>query len=159
MSYGLRWAVKRSFLEYIGSLPDGRVVFSQETDAVDDELLFAPIHPDQMPKSKGDETRILAFTGQVRFVGHHGMLFVRIANPHLAITANEGVLTVEDPASESRGRIPLVTFSLGEASVDDREWTAIDVRLTPEGVPVFNEVYQANEPFEEFVVRFPATAS
>ncbi|MFW6772804.1 HtaA domain-containing protein [Nocardioides sp. CPCC 205120] len=170
-AHGLRWGIKTSFVEYVrrtpggtGSVADGAVPVSPT------EILFAlapePPAPAELPEGT---TRAWAFRGDVRFAGHGGMMFVRVAHPWLVLDgtgtgAGDGAtLSIEDPyATAGAPRVPLVTMTLAarpspEAEADGVElWTAADVRLTPAGAELFNGVYPAGEPFEPVTVVVPA---
>jgi hypothetical protein len=105
-----------------------------------------------------ESARVLAFAGDVRFTGHFGMLFVRIARPWLEVEGDVVTVTVEDPhGAAGAPRVPLVTARLER--LPDQDGTALllghDVRLTESAVDVFNEVYPAGEAFEDFAVQVP----
>jgi hypothetical protein len=157
---GLRWAIKRSFLEYIGRAPGGRGTLSD--DAVVTEATEVVFTPDLgNPPPPAQEGTVLAFRGAVTFSAHFGMLLVRIANPWVTIQGTHGELTVLDPFQrEGDARLRLATFEIdGHAIADGFErWTAADVRLAPEGCTLFNDVYPAAEPLEPLTIIVPAAA-
>jgi len=132
---GLRWEIKRSFLRYIARMPDGACSVTDGADPVDESAFrFEPA---------GD----LRFRGVVRFSGHHGFLFVRIADPELQVDGTRGTLTIAgEPA-----RVPLVTCELSAEPDGTTKGTA--VRLTAEGAELFNAVYPAGEPFDDFTIH------
>lgn len=145
----LHWSVRASFFQYVAGLRDGRASVSSGAalTADDPQVVVYPADPDHTTDA------VLAFQGDLRLGGHGGLLFVRLAGPRIELGADGGrsVLTVDDPLTEdgSGPRLPLVTLDLTRT---DAGWTGADVRLTPEGVALFNHVYQADEPFDPLTV-------
>ena len=154
--YGLRWAVKSSFVGYVARMPDGRAYVGSGAAVNERNELVFPLDEEA---STGAET--FSFGGDVRFTGHFGMLFVQIAEPRIEVREGEAEMTVRNPESKEGKRLRLVTFALtGPQAQDDVErWEATDVRLTPEGVDLFGDVYQAGEPFEPLTITTPRRAS
>jgi hypothetical protein len=149
---GLRWAVKRSFMDYVRRMPDGRAAVADGAKPVDDDqVLFAP--DPSVPPPAEDLDRFWAFSGQVWFDGHAGLLFVQVSAPWIALRGDTAELTVADTLTG--GRLSLVTLRLepGPSPADGVEvWHGTDVALTPAGVPVFNDVYPPGEPFEPLTI-------
>ncbi|MCU1483004.1 MAG: hypothetical protein JWQ19_3790 [Subtercola sp.] len=145
---GLRWGIKQSFLDYLSGLPDGQAALGDNVTAVgDNELLFDPA------EATASLDGIVKFTGEVRFGGHRGLLFVRVAEPWLHIDGGCGRLTVLDPTlTDETSRIPLVTFLVDPGEAISGSFAGTHVRLTEEGVEIFNNVYSVGEPFEPFTV-------
>lgn len=156
---GLHWGIKASFLEYIGRMSDGRgTVTNGATPTEGNVMVFEPAEVPTPPEA-ADADLFLAFRGDVRFAGHFGMLYVRIADPWLTVRGREAVLTVLDPFKPDLDpRLPLIRFTLDERPTDEdlRIWLSTDVRLTEEGTGLFNDVYQAGEPFEPLAIFLPA---
>ncbi|CUR55569.1 conserved hypothetical protein [metagenome] len=148
---GLTWTVKASFRAYVERLADGSVVVSDGAQvAVDggwtfgaDPTVSAPVGVDGF----------LAFHGEVRFQAHGGLLVVRILDPWLTVVGERGELTI----STGSGRAALVSLDIAQVDspAGTATWAATDVRLTPDGVELFNGVYQAGEPFEPFTITLP----
>lgn len=158
---GLHWGIKTSFLEYISRMPDGRASITDGATFLEGNVAaFEPL-PSAEPADPSTGERTWAFRGDVRFAGHHGMLFVRIADPRVTVRNGQGELTVLDPEDpDTRPRLPLVRFTLVEQDLDaDLDaWLATDVALTPEGTGLFNDVYEAGELFEPLAIFLPSTA-
>jgi hypothetical protein len=157
--HGLRWGIKSSFLDYVRRMPDGKGSVGDGAVPVGAGEIFYTYDPDGSARVE-DGARTLAFRGDVRFSGHYGMLFVRIAHPRLEITGEEAVLTIEDPQARPDGpRVPLVRVLLERvptpAEAQAEVWGARTVTLTAEGVEMFNDVYAENEPFEPMVIQLP----
>jgi hypothetical protein len=155
--HGLRWGLKASFIDYVRRMPDGKGSVGDGAVPVGDGELFYEY--DAAASTAGE---VLAFRGDVRFSGHFGMLFVRVAHPRIELDGSTATLTIADPeARPDAPRVPLVTGTLrhldsqGEVEV----WGSDDVVLTAAGVELFNEVYAEGEPFEPLVVQLPVTTA
>ncbi|KAF0956797.1 HtaA domain-containing protein [Rhodococcus sp. T7] len=155
---GLRWGIKASFLDYIARMPDGRGTVSDGARPTEhNEMVFEPA-PEVAAPAGVD--RFMAFRGDVRFGGHFGMLFVRIADPWVTVRGRTADLTVLDPHHpEVEARLHLVTFTLDSSTQSGTiTWTGSDVRLTPDGAGLFNDVYPPGEPFEPITIVLAASS-
>ncbi|MFE7034776.1 HtaA domain-containing protein [Streptomyces sp. NPDC057621] len=151
--HGLRWAIKTSFVAYVARMQDGRAHLGNGVAVNERNEMIFPLEEDA-----ASVTETFAFGGDVRFVGHFGMLSVHIALPRVVVRAGgRGELTVLDPASRDGGRLRLVTFDLTGRRTEGgiEEWHATDVRLAPEGVELFGDVYEAGEPFAPLTITVP----
>lgn len=148
---GLRWAVKRSFVDYVRRMPDGRAAVADGAKPVeDDQILFAP---DPSVASPDDVDRFWAFTGQVWFDGHGGLLFVQVSAPWIAVRGDTAELSVADTLTGGRRSLVTLRLEPGPSPAEGVEvWNGTDVALAQPGVEVFNEVYPPGEPFEELTV-------
>ncbi|MEU6325373.1 HtaA domain-containing protein [Streptomyces sp. NPDC047009] len=150
--HGLRWGLKKSFVDYVRRMPDGKGSVGAGAVPVGTGDLF---YEHDVERSGAG---VWAFRGDVRFSGYFGMLFVRVANPWLEIDGSSVVLSIEDPqARKDAPRVPLVTGTLQRLGDQDgtEVWGSDDVALTAEGVALFNDVYAEGEPFEPLVVQLP----
>lgn len=96
-----------------------------------------------------------AFRGDVRFAGHFGMLFVRIADPWLVRTDDGVLLTIADPDAQDDGpRVPLATVTVEQTGAG--EWASTAVALTAQGSELFNSVYPVGDPLDPFLCGFPS---
>lgn len=156
--HGLRWGIKRSFVDYVRRMPDGRGSVGEGAVPVGTGDLFYE-YDAAASGPGGDGATVWAFRGDVRFTGHMGMLFVRVAHPRLELRdGGSVVVTIEDPQAQAGApRVPLVTGTLQHLGTREgtQVWGSDDVVLTAEGVPLFNEVYAEGEPFEQLVVQLP----
>ncbi len=154
--HGLRWGIKASFVDYVRRMSDGRGSVGDGAMPVGTGDLFYEYDADASVAGK-----VLAFRGDVRFTGHFGMLFVRIAHPRIELDGSAAVLTIEDPQAQADApRVPLVTGTLRHVGTQDgtEVWGSDDAVLTAEGVALFNDVYAVGEAFEPLVVQLPAGA-
>jgi hypothetical protein len=158
---GLRWALKRSFLEYIARAPGGRGSLGDGATATDlNEIVFQPDLVEPPESVQGGTFR--AFRGTATFSGHFGMLLVRIASPWITIHEMRGELTVLDPFQRQEGaRLRLATFDIDNHTIVDgfERWTAAEVRLAPEARELFNDVYPAGEALEPLTITVPVASS
>ncbi|OCB22456.1 HtaA domain-containing protein [Mycobacterium intracellulare] len=154
---GLRWAVKRSFLDYVARTPDGRAYVAGGVRAnADGEVIFPPAEP--LEAAVATDTRVFAFGGEVRYLAHGGLLHVIIADPVLTVTGDAGVLTVAAVDEEDQPtRIELVTFTVGVRALESAPttWESSEVRLTADGATVFGGVYSAGELMAPLHVHLP----
>ncbi len=186
--FGLLWGIKRSFVAYVRRMPDGQgSIHDGAVPLGEDTILFpvadspageptgsaptgeqtgsvpADVQAGSEPADEGSGSapteRTWRFRGDVRFRGHGGMLFVRVAAPLVTVRGDEAELSIEDPYARPDGaRVPLVTLRLapGPAPEGAQVWLGSDVRLTEAGAVLFNDVYQPGEPFEQLSVVLPA---
>lgn len=152
----LRWGIKRSFIDYVFRMPDGGGWVTDGATATEDHVLFFEFVSVEATDDGGQRW---IFRGDVRFGGHGGFLFVRVADPVLAVVGDQATLSIIDPFEEdSEGRLDLVTVKLSR--VDGSEgsvvWAGDPVELTAAGVPLFNDVYAEGTAFEPLLVRLPS---
>ena len=154
---GLRWAIKRSFLDYIARSPGGGGTLSDGAVATGSrEVVFAP--DPRRPPVFGAEGAVHAFQGAVTFTAHFGSLLVKIANPWVTIRGGQGELTVLDPFRLGHSvRLRVAAFGIDDHLIADGfdHWFATDVRLAPEGCGLFNDVYLAGAPLEPITIIVP----
>ena len=159
--FGLIWAVKPSFVSYVLRMSDGKVYITGGVKVSKDNELLFPFDEEAAENPSGTDLdapgATFSFRGNVAFQAHFGMLDVRINRPQLHLRGADGELTVMDPESAEGGRLTLVTFSATAPRVEDgvQYCTADDVRLTAAGVPLFGDVYPADEPFAPLMIAAP----
>ncbi len=146
---GLAWAVRSSFRRYVqrvamgaevtdggvGSLPDGRFYFP-----LDGVCHFDPeaLHAD------------VTFSGGVRFLGHAGMIDVRLGEFQLHLRAGEGALQT----SSSDGAKNLVDVRVTAVGDEDGVVTLVLASRLAEGAAdLFDEVYATATPFDDLELR------
>lgn len=177
-AWGLTWPIKRQFLRYIAGMADGRC---SVTDGA--ELAWPPsaatlghgeeqahdrdpresadrFHFDFTDLQVGAQSTTVVFRGDVRFSGHHGFLFVRIADPAITVDPDgNGVLTTagSDPTDPASGRLSLARLRVSRsdgwqaqsAGQRSEAWTGTEVRLTAEGSEVFGGAYAESDPLDD----------
>jgi hypothetical protein len=181
---GLSWAIKHQFLRYIATMTDGRcsVTDGAELTTADasvadagralsphsrrhDEGDFGRFHFEFAAVSCGHESTTVRFHGDVRFSGHHGFLFVRIADPWITSDRDgDGVLTIAcpDPTDPTAPRLPFARLRLSRpdphraaSALHGEEWVGTDVRLTAEGAELFAGAYAESEPLDDLHLAIP----
>jgi hypothetical protein len=155
---GLRWAIKRSFLDYIARAPGGRGALTDGAVATPDrEIIFSPEAIDRTPTGK-----ILSFRGTATFSAHSGALLVPIKNPRAELHGDTGVLTVADPFDrEGKKRLNLALFEIGDHLVADgyEHFAASNVKLAPEACGLFNSVYPEFTPLDPLTIILAAQST
>ena len=152
--FGLTWPIKRSFVTYVLGMPDGRAGAVEGELPLPDLSVVFEHDPSVDAAALGDGW---AFRGDVRFAGHFGMLFVRIADPWLVRTDDGVLLTIADPDAQDDGpRVPLATVTVEQTGPG--EWASTSVALTAQGSELFNSVYPVGDPLDPFTLRVPVGA-
>ncbi|MGY0488192.1 HtaA domain-containing protein [Streptomyces sp. WG-D5] len=151
---GLLWSVKSSFLRYIATMADGRCSATDGADAVPSQDGGHGRFRFVLDSVEDEGTTVTArFRGDVRFSGHHGLLFVRLADPVLTFDASgNGVLSVA--GADGPGHLPLARLTVTAAEAG--RWRGTEVRLTDSGSDMFGGVYPQREPFDDLVLALPA---
>ncbi len=150
---GLSWGVKRSFIDYIASLPDGSVSATSGAAKADDSLFcFGPGSGDY-DVARG--TGVLRFRGDVRLAGHHGMLLVRLLDPWITFTGGSGVLSIStgDGGGQDRATIGFLSPARPRQSDGYLVWDHVDVVISPEGSELFDGQYAAGQPMDPLFIR------
>ncbi|WP_024367173.1 HtaA domain-containing protein [Arthrobacter sp. TB 26] len=148
---GLSWGIKRSFIEYINSLPDGSVSATDGATVAEPSLFrFSPESSDY-DVERG--TGVLRFRGDVRLAGHHGMLLVRLLDPWITFTAGSGVLSISTGDGQDRTAVGFLTPSKARAADGSLVWEHVDVVISPEGSDLFDGQYAAGQPMDPLFIR------
>ncbi|MCW2494487.1 HtaA domain-containing protein [Jatrophihabitans sp.] len=132
----LLWAVKESFLRYLGNMPGSQIGLGGGAEYTESrEFRFTGT----------DQGERFAFTGAVRFTGHGGMLEVLLVEPVIELSGDTGALTVIDvdnPPTDPPARVTLA--HLERQAADDG--LVFATQLADAGVALFNGVYPPGEP-------------
>lgn len=159
---GLTWGLKRSFIRYIGTLPDGGHDLSEGASL--SQTSFFTFEPS--PSSTFDpvtDTGTLKFTGQLRLRGHHNMLFVMIADPWIEFIEGQAILSVVDattwPDRTKRICLALLSPSAREFFPDGSIlFPSIQATLAETGTDTFGGNYSAGEELDQLFVFVPPPA-
>jgi len=147
---GLTWGIKASFLSYLKRLPDREVYLGEGATLIDGRFHF-PLASDSDYDVAAD-AGTLKFSGDVRFVGHFGMLYVTFVDPWLEMDGRRGALTIADPDfhPDATRRLPMVELSIAAPAevAGPREWTGISTALRPEATHLFSDTYAPGESFD-----------
>jgi len=164
---GLHWGVKHRFLQYVARMRDGQCSVTDGATVDDtDRFHFALARTALTAEAVG----VVTCHGDVRFAGHHGLLFVAVTDPVLHLEGNRGCLTIATAAErvhqsagevehEGADRLVLAEFDLEPllppAGGSVRTYAGAAVRLSSDAVEVFNSVYPAGEPLDDFTLVLP----
>lgn len=145
---GLEWSIKSSFLDYVLRMPQAEVRVGRGAvpgEAARFVYSWAPAPPGPI----AGQAEHWAFRGDVQFIAHSGLLYVRIADPCLHLQGDRATLSVLDPEVDGAPRLDLVTLDLSPDPTSDRpRWIGSNVQLTETGTAFFNNVYPEGEPFD-----------
>jgi hypothetical protein len=138
----LLWAVRRSFLRYVASLPDGAEHATRGAIVTDDGRIVFP--SDVAASSSGSHGSVYAFRGTLVFAGHNGMLNVELSDPHVHVPeGGRGTVSVSTGAGGTGERAVIAAFAQWEV-VDGRLMVPAP-RLTWSGVALLGGVYEVAE--------------
>lgn len=102
---------------------------------------------------------VLCFQGDVRLVGHAGLLFVMLKDPWVEFTSDGAVLSVVDVEHwpDTSRRMPLATLEpVAPVTTQTlRVWSDVPAKLTEQGVELFNEQYAAGQPLDPVTFAVP----
>lgn len=157
--FGMAWPIKRSFVTYVLGMPDGRAGAVDGAWPRDDLSVVYAHDPSIGPSDLGEGG--WAFRGDVRFAGHFGMLFVRIADPWIVRTDSGAVLTIVDPDVDPADKNDTRRMPLAEVTLEQTgpgEWASTRVSLTAQGSELFNNVYPAGDALDPFTLHLPVQA-
>lgn len=143
--FGLHWPIKQSFLSYISALADGEC---SATDGCVIEPGFGFWFEAEPSSAPGDG---LAFRGDLRFAGHHGMLFLRLAHPQVSLRGDSGTISVCTTDDE---RVEVASFRPLDLS-GSADLVGTGLELTAQGAALFGDVYRAGQPLDDFTIIRP----
>lgn len=148
---GLSWGIKRSFIDYIGSLPDGSVSAAGGAAALESGLFCFTADVSDYDAALG--TGVLRFLGDVRLSGHHGMLLVRLLDPWITFSGGSGVLSISTGDGQDRTALAFVRAAAPMDVAGSLVWEHVDVVISPEGSELFDGQYAAGQPMDPLFIR------
>jgi hypothetical protein len=146
---GLAWALRTSFRRYVQRVAMGREILDGGAGHIPDGRLYFPVKSvGHLDPHHGDVS--VAFSGGVRFLGHLGMIDLRIGELDLHITGGEGRLRT----GTTEGLRDLVDVRLARTQADDSGASLLlSSRLAPGAEDLFDAVYSAATPFDDLEIR------
>ncbi|KID29137.1 Htaa protein [Prauserella sp. Am3] len=153
---GLTWGLKRSFVAYVARLRDGGCGAKDGGSVVDGSYFhFEPAEPVETAGSDESvraDPNVLRYRGDVRLVGHAGLLYVMLYDPWIEFTDGGARLTVVDIEHwpDTTRRTPLAELAPAEPVVEAglRVWRDVPAVLTEDGRELFNEQYETGQPLD-----------
>ncbi|WP_173922459.1 HtaA domain-containing protein [Agromyces sp. Marseille-P2726] len=146
---GLAWAVRSSFRRYVQRVAMGAEVTDGGVGSLPDGRFYFPIDGVQLLDREALDAEI-TFSGGVRFVGHAGMIDVRLGEFRLRLVAGEGTLQT----NSSDGARDLVDVQVAAISDDGGVVTLLLASRLAEGAAdLFDEVYPTATPFDDLELR------
>jgi len=147
----LRWAIKDSLQRYLIAAGAEVSVANGCRYSHEGEFVFPAAEPGARSgagRIRGDAApSARRFTGDIRFLAHHGMLDVFLADPLLDAGPGTARLRVRlSPASQARTAIALVEWGASDAAADGRLRRVLAATLTADGARVFGGGYAAGTP-------------
>jgi hypothetical protein len=152
--FGMAWAVKDSFVNYVRAMRDGRIMLGNGAAVTSTRQFYFPFAGlDRM-----DERRLmLRFSGEVRFLAHHGLMSVLLCNPRIEIHGDAAFLSIEQGSTWLR----LAEFQMPPAQRQDGAamWSDLELTLSSTGIETFGATYSAGETLAPLTVRVPAATT
>lgn len=147
---GMAWAVKESFVQYVQSMPDGRILLREGAAVTNTRQFYFPFRS----LDQSDGNFVLQFGGEARFLAHHGLMSVSICNPKINVGPDGACLSIE----QGNEIVHLAHLNLPAVSVEEgiNMWANVPVALTSAGAAVFADSYSAGETLAPLTVRAPS---
>lgn len=148
---GMAWAVKESFVQYVQSMPDGRILLREGAAVTNTRQFYFPFR--SLDQSDGNKV-VLQFGGEARFLAHHGLMSVSICNPKIKVGPDGACLSIE----QGNEIVHLAHLNWPAVSVEEgtNMWANVPVALTSAGAAVFADSYSAGETLALLTVRAPS---
>ncbi|MDQ0212176.1 MULTISPECIES: HtaA domain-containing protein [Arthrobacter] len=148
---GMAWAVKDSFVRYVQSMHDGRILLREGAAVTNTRQFYFPFRT--LDESHGGNF-VLQFGGEARFLAHHGLMSVSISHPKIEVGPDGAYLSIQ----QGNETVRLANLDLPAVSVEDgvSMWANIQVALTGSGTAVFADSYSAGEILAPLTMRAPS---
>lgn len=147
---GFAWALKRSFVEYVAGMRDGRMSLEGDAALTSTREFYFP-YLSSVGTPGGN--LVVRFNGGIVFTAHHGLLSVAIRNPSVRVEGTRGTITIDS----SDGAVVLA--ELEEISLrhdgDVAMFSSTRVTLASPSVELFGSTYPASEPLAPLTFRVP----
>jgi hypothetical protein len=146
---GLAWGVRSSFRRYVQRVALGAVIPDGGVGSLPDERFYFPVRDVSLFDRDALDADI-EFSGGVRFLGHAGMIDLRLGELVLGLTAGNGTLRTSSPG----GVRDLVDVQVAQAWSDEQVTALVlTSRLASGAEELFDGVYTAATTFDDLEVR------
>jgi hypothetical protein len=151
---GLAWAVRSSFRRYVRRAAVGSEILDGGAGAISDVLLYFPVREVRCFRAERGDAQI-SFSGGVRFLGHAGMIDLRLGEFDLELSGGTGLLRTGTPD----GLRDLVDVEITQTRTDGTTTClSLTSRLAAGAEPLFDDVYAAGTPFDDLEIRITVPA-
>ena len=147
---GMAWSVKDSFVRYVQSMGEGRILLRDGAAVTNTRQFYFPLKG----LDQADENNyVLHFGGEAHFLAHHGLMSVSIRHPKIKVAADGAYLCIE----QDNETVRLASLDLPEALQEDgvTMWANVRVTLAGSGAATFADNYSAGETLAPLTMRAP----
>lgn len=142
MTATIRWAVKESLHEYLGTLEDATI---EVTGDIERDGVHFVLRANDANFDWDSLTGTVQFTGSIVFSAYAGAMRIELTNPKLQLTGDTGVLWVQQGGFfGSPTHITLADLTRA-ATQSGASGTVFDASLTFTGRSVLGEQYQVGQ--------------
>jgi hypothetical protein len=147
---GMAWSVKDSFVRYVQSMRDGRILLRDGAAVTNTRQFYFPF---KRLDQSDDDTYVLHFGGEAHFIAHHGLMSVSIRHPRIEVGADGAYLSIE----QDNETVRLASLNLPEALQEHgvTMWANVRVTLVHSGAATFADNYPAGETLAPLTMRAP----
>lgn len=131
----LIWPIRRSFVDYVRA-SDGTVVLGGGATESEEGFVF-----------RSAPGTAHAFTGNVRFLAHGGMLDVELGDPVFTVDGDAATLSVSTGGGAARTTVARLIGIRGS------DLASGQLLLTYEGTRLLGDVYQPGSPLDAFRIE------
>ncbi|GEK79148.1 HtaA domain-containing protein [Agrococcus baldri] len=149
MPYVIRWGIKSSFREYIGSIEGAEEHVSDGASRLPDGTF---VFPAADPAATMDSPELIRCRGAAGFRAHDGLLDVALNEPWIEGSDGDLRLSIRRSGTTSGLRVELARLARVEDMQSDTRWV-FDAVLAIGGVHVFDGVYPLGAELDRLVVE------
>ena len=144
----LVWGVKQSFRDYVEGSGGKIETHGGAGRSEDGAFVFTPSPGGALTlDASGAPQGCIAFSGEITFQAHGGMLSVRLLDPAVEITPESAVLTAAE-GGKSDQRYPIATLDLAALTRGEAGEIIIPTKLTRDGAYLLGDHYPAMTPVD-----------
>jgi hypothetical protein len=147
---GMVWSVKDSFVRYVQSMRDGRILLRDGAAVTNTRQFYFPF---KSLDHSGENNYVLHFGGEAHFLAHHGLMSVSIRHPRIEVGDDGAYLSIE----QDNEAVRIASLDLPEALQEQgvTMWANVRVTLADSGAATFADNYPAGETLAPVTMRAP----